>query len=81
MADTATINSSIIDIQIDEYGDQIIQYAQDPQAGKICDYPTLKGYAQTGYGAMREKFWHSTIHLDDDKNSDGFYYTVAFFNN
>lgn len=82
MNDTATINSSIIDSYYDEAeGEEVYVYAQDPQAGKVCDYPTLREYAEQGYGAFKDKFWHSTVHLDDDANSDGFYYTCAFYDN
>ena len=29
----------------------------------------------------REDIWHATIHLDDNKNGDGAYYAIQFFNN
>lgn len=82
----SAVDSSIIAIDVDEYGDSTIIYAADPQAGKVQDYPEILEYAEQGYGQMKSKFWHETIHLKDEAsenqgNPDGAYYTCVFYEN
>lgn len=82
MNDTATDHSSIISDEYDEYGNELIIYAQDPKAGQICDYPTLRDYANSeSYSSFVDKFKYSTIDLNEESNADGAYYTVKFYNN
>ena len=78
MKDSA-VTDNIIDISYDEYGDEIKTYAPDPKAGQIMDYPSLLEYANQGYNTMQSRFWHKTCNLDESKNSDGAYYTTAFY--
>ena len=78
MKDSA-VTDNIIDISYDEYGDEIKTYAPDPKAGQIMDYPSLLEYANQGYSTMQSRFWHKTCNLDESKNSDGAYYTTAFY--
>ena len=78
MRDSA-VTDNIIDISWDEYGNEIKQYAPEPNAGQIMDYPSLLEYANQGYSTMYSRFWHKTCNLDESKNSDGAYYTTAFY--
>ena len=82
MKNTATINSSIIDISWDEYGEEIKTYAPDPQAGKCMDYPQLLSYAENeSYSGFAQKFKYQTIKLNNEENSDGAYYVTKFYEN
>lgn len=53
-------------------------------SGKIGLAP--RGFVTEHFGNMqsindRDDIWHATVHLDDDRNSDGAYYTIEFFDN
>lgn len=77
MKDSAT-TGEIIDYYYD--GEDLIPiYAADPLAGQICDWPTL--YEKRDQIYSGGAFWHKTIHLDDQTNGDGAYYTCKFYNN
>ena len=60
-------------------GIQIPIFAPDPNRGVAADYPTLR--ADVNDIKKGGKYWHSTIHLNNDKNGDGAYYTVKFYDN